>query len=214
MAVYKITPTKSNLIKAKATLKLMHQGYDILDKKRIVLLREMNLIADKTKRLEALFNKKMIEYYGVLDKAVVTVGEGFINDTAQTIPIKNDIEITSTSVMGLTIPKIDYKPKKLKLNYGFFETNATFDKCIIMMDEIMGLIYQLAELKTSSLNLGFEVKKLQKRTNSLDKMQIPKYEAIIKNISDSMEEKEREEFYRTKIIKRISNKVKVVEIQQ
>jgi len=46
MAVYKITPTKANLIKSKNSLQFAKKGYELLDKKRTVLIREMMSLID------------------------------------------------------------------------------------------------------------------------------------------------------------------------
>ena len=39
-------PTKGNLMLAKNTLALSKQGYELLDKKRNILIREMMLLVD------------------------------------------------------------------------------------------------------------------------------------------------------------------------
>ncbi|MDU2384355.1 MAG: V-type ATP synthase subunit D, partial [Finegoldia magna] len=49
---------------------------------------------------------------------------------------------------------------------------------------------------------GKEIKKTQKRANALDKIQIPKYEQSIKDTEDILAEKEREEFFRLKMVKK------------
>ena len=54
--------------------------------------------------------------------------------------------------------------------------------------------------------MEIEIRKANKKVNSLEKIQIPDKTNLIKNISQSLEEKEREEFSKTKIVKR--NKVK------
>ena len=50
------------------------------------------------------------------------------------------------------------------------------------------------------------IKKTQKRANALKNITIPQTETIIKTISDALEEKEREDFIRLKVIKREMNK--------
>jgi V/A-type H+-transporting ATPase subunit D len=47
-----------------------------------------------------------------------------------------------------------------------------------------------------------EIKKTQKRTNALDRIQIPKYRALVKAIAETLEEKEREDFFRLKKVKK------------
>jgi len=60
----------------------------------------------------------------------------------------------------------------------------------------------LAEIEDSVYKLAREIKRTQKRTNALKNIQIPKYEALVKSISEELEEKEREDFFRLKVLKR------------
>ena len=47
-----VAPTKGNLMAAKNTLKLSEQGYEMLDKKRNILIREMMSLIDEAKTIE------------------------------------------------------------------------------------------------------------------------------------------------------------------
>ena len=47
----KVFPTKGNLIASKKSLALARMGYDLLDRKRNVLIREMMQLVDKVKML-------------------------------------------------------------------------------------------------------------------------------------------------------------------
>ena len=64
----------------------------------------------------------------------------------------------------------------------------------------------LAEVENSIYRLATAVKKTQSRANALKNIVIPKFQANAKYISDSLEEKEREEFSRMKVIKLHKNK--------
>ena len=57
-------------------------------------------------------------------------------------------------------------------------------------------------MENAVYKLGKEIKKTQKRANALDKIQIPKYEKSIKDTEDILAEKEREEFFRLKMVKK------------
>ena len=47
------------------------------------------------------------------------------------------------------------------------------------------------------------IKKTQKRANALENITIPLYDKLSKDIQNALEEKEREEFTRLKVIKRM-----------
>ena len=45
-------PTKGNLMLAKNSLALAHQGYDLMDKKRNILLKELMELIDDAKNIQ------------------------------------------------------------------------------------------------------------------------------------------------------------------
>ena len=45
-------PTKGNLIRAKNSLKLAKQGYELMDKKRNILIRELMGLVDQAKDIQ------------------------------------------------------------------------------------------------------------------------------------------------------------------
>ena len=57
-------------------------------------------------------------------------------------------------------------------------------------------------IENAAIRLATNIKKTQKRANALQNITIPRYEALTKEISEALEEKEREEFTRLKVIKR------------
>ena len=57
-------------------------------------------------------------------------------------------------------------------------------------------------VENSAYRLASSIKKTQKRANALKNITIPHYEDLSKSISNALEEKEREEFTRLKVIKR------------
>ena len=46
-------PTKGNLMSAKSSLKLAKQGFELMDKKRNILIREIMELTDKAEAIQA-----------------------------------------------------------------------------------------------------------------------------------------------------------------
>jgi V/A-type H+-transporting ATPase subunit D len=63
------------------------------------------------------------------------------------------------------------------------------------------LTAELAEVENSVYRLADSIKKTQKRANALKNIMIPRFQKAVKFISDALEEKDREEFSRLKVIK-------------
>ena len=106
--------------------------------------------------------------------------------------------------MGVEIPilTIDEKKPQTYLHYGLRLTNSGIDKTYEKFTEVKYLTAELAEIENSVYRLAVSIKKTQKRANALKNIMIPKFEETVKFISDALDEKEREEFSRLKVIKR------------
>ena len=61
-------------------------------------------------------------------------------------------------------------------------------------------------VENSAYRLASSIRKTQKRANALKNITIPAYEALVANITNALEEKDREEFTRLKVIKREKNR--------
>ena len=67
--------------------------------------------------------------------------------------------------------------------------------------EVKDLTIKLSMVENSAYRLASNIKKTQKRANALKNITIPMYTNLVHNINNALEEKEREEFTRLKVIK-------------
>ncbi len=195
-------PTKGNLILAKNTLRLSKQGYELLDKKRNILIREMMALIDKTKELQASIDSTFAEAYSALRHTNVSMGLNRVRRIAQAIPVEESVHLRFRSVMGVELPIVTSDPIKVQPRYGFTQSDSSLDEAYMKFTKVKELTLVLAEVETSVYRLATNIAKTQKRANSLKNVTIPRYERIVKDIQDVLDEKEREEFTRLKVIKR------------
>jgi V/A-type H+-transporting ATPase subunit D len=66
---------------------------------------------------------------------------------------------------------------------------------------MLDLVAKLAQAEGTAFQLANDVGKTQRRVNALTYVLIPKYQNTVKQIALVLEEKDREEFVRTKRIK-------------
>ena len=142
------------------------------------------------------------EAYEALQVANITMGISSIGEIAQSIPETMGFDIITRSIMGVEIPKVNYEKEGLSRSYSFYHTNSALDVALKRFHELKYLIYELSEVEDSVYKLAMEVKRTTKRANALQNIQIPKYKEIVKIISEVLEEKEREEFFRLKVVKK------------
>lgn len=199
MAEQQVFPTKGNLIASKKALQLAALGYELLDRKRNILIRELMGLVDKAGELRASIEETYVEAYAALQLANISLG--LVTPYAECVPVEKGLEITSRSVMGVELPQIKLEEKPLKVTYGFSQTTSQLDKAFIAFDKVKKKTVLLAEVENSIYRLSAAIKKTQRRANALQNIIIPRNQAIVKFISDSLDEKEREEFSRLKVIK-------------
>jgi len=197
-----IAPTKANLMAAQVALDFSRKGYELLDKKRNVLIREMMSFMDRAKVIQQKMQEIFKEAYEALIMANITIGINEVNEVAESIPQATEFTILTQSIMGVEIPQIKYEKRELVPYYSFYHTNTALDVALKEFHRVKYLLYELAEIEDSVYKLATEIKRTQKRTNALKNIQIPKYEALAKMISEMLEEKEREDFFRLKVLKK------------
>ena len=198
-------PTKGNLILAKNSLELSKQGYELMDKKRNILIRElMDLIAEATDIQEEI-DTTFTNAYRALQKANIQMGIHEVEQIAFGVPVEDSIRIKRRSVMGTEIPKVEYDKKEWKPAYSFYHTKMSLDEACQQFEKVKELTIRLAEVENSAYRLAYNIKKTQKRANALSNITIPRYERLAKEIQEYLEEKEREEFTRLKVIKKMNS---------
>ena len=195
MAVQTV-PTKGNLMNTKKSLALAKNGYELLDRKRNILIREMMTLIDHANAIQQKIDDAYAEAYTALQTANVT--NGFCEDISNAIPYENGLKLDSRSVMGVEIPilTIEEREDHNYLHYGLRTTNSAIDKVYTKFTEVKNLTVELAD----------SIKKTQKRANALKNIMIPRFEETVKFISDALDEKDREEFSRLKVIKKKKQK--------
>ena len=195
-------PTKSNLMLAKNSLRLSKHGYELLDKKRNVLIREMMELIDEAKSVQSRIDETFATAYKKLSVANMTMGSKYVEQVANSIKIDNSIKVVTHSVMGVEVPKVIAAEGDNSIPYGAYSTNSALDEAYKAFLEVRKLTVELAEVETAVCRLAVSIKKTQKRANSLKNITIPKYEQTVKDIQAALEEKDREEFSRLKVIKK------------
>lgn len=194
-------PTKGNLILAKNSLALAKQGYELMDKKRNILIRELMELIDKARNIQTEIDGTFTSAYTALQKANIEMGIRNVEDLSFTIPEEDSIEIKQRSIMGTEIPLVDFKLDEEKPTYSFFNTRVSLDEATSSFRKVKVLALRLATIENSAYRLAASINKTQKRANALKNITIPHYVELVHDIQNALEEKEREEFTRLKVIK-------------
>jgi V/A-type H+-transporting ATPase subunit D len=195
-----IVPTKGNLLATKKSLALSRTGFELLDRKRNILIREMMVLIGKAASIQDKIDNTYDEAYKALQKANITLG--VCGELSQTVPIDNQLNVAYRSVMGVEIPMVSLESSVTPIPFGLNSTNSMLDDAYNKFNDVKRLTAELAEIENSVYRLADAIKKTQKRANALKNIMIPRFEATVKFITSALEEKDREEFSRLKIIKK------------
>lgn len=195
----RLSPTKGNLLATKKSLDLAKLGYELMDRKRNVLIREMMSQVDKVKTLRHEITDTYAKAYLALQQANISLG--VVTEIAQAVTIETGIHVVYRSVMGVEIPNVSITESTVTFQYGFAESNSKLDEATLLFNRAKQLTVVLAELDNAVYRLARAIQKTQKRANALKNIVLPGLKADIKFISEALEEKEREEFTRLKVIK-------------
>ncbi|MGB8451099.1 MAG: V-type ATP synthase subunit D [Anaerocolumna sp.] len=194
-------PTKGNLILAKNSLSLADQGYDLMDKKRNILIRELLELIDKAKNIQSEIDVTFTAAYLSLQRANIEMGIRNVEDLSSTVPEENSVVIKQRSIMGTDIPLVEFNESDNKPTYSFYDTRLSLDEATNRFKKVKELTLRLAMIENSAYRLASNIKKTQKRANALKNITIPFYTQLVHDIQNSLEEREREEFTRLKVIK-------------
>ena len=199
-------PTKGNLILAKNSLALSRQGFELMDKKRNILIRELMGLIDQAKEIQDQIDITFRTAYAALQSANMVLGINMVQQISFSVPVENSNRIKTRSVMGTEIPLVEYEKGTSVPTYAYYGTKAVLDEAKAAFERVKELTIRLSMIENSAYRLAVNIKKTQKRANALKNITIPKFEALSKDIQNALEEKEREEFTRLKVIKRMQGK--------
>lgn len=196
-------PTKGNLMLAKNSLVLAKQGYDLMDKKRNILIRELMDLIEEARDIQNEIDSTFTYAYACLQRANIEHGINMVSQLAYTVPIENSVTIQTRSIMGTEIPHVKYTPANGMPTYSFSTTHESIDAATKAFQKVKDLTVKLSMVENAAYRLASNIKKTQKRANALQNITIPMYTNLVYTITNALEEKEREEFTRLKVIKKM-----------
>ncbi len=194
-------------MRARNSLKLSRQGYELMDKKRNILIRELTKYIEQAKVIQNTIDEAYKTAYAALQRANIRMGIDNVQMVSRTVSVDESIDVRLRSVMGTEIPLVRWSEEEDgKPVYSFYSTHDSLDEAKAAFLRVKKLTLELAQVEIAAYRLAAGVQKTQKRANALQNITIPHYEALAKSIQNALEEKEREEFTRLKVIKRMKTK--------
>lgn len=200
-----IAPTKSNLLVTKEQLAVSTNGYELLEEKREILVRELMRLVEQVKILEDEIQQAIDLAYPAFKRMLMIDGADQVERIAHGIHYDFDMVEKVVVVGGMQFETIEVELPKKELFYSALGTYANTDDVIVKFFNLLTLLTQMASIRTIVWRLAEEVKRTQRRVNALDKMIIPQATETIKYIESVLEERERENVFVLKALKKKQN---------
>ncbi len=201
MARINIPPTRSNLLRVKHELQFARNGYEILDRKREVLTTELIHVAHSAQALQEQVWKKLAEAYTDLQNAKLSMGQDHVEWAALAVSKTVEVQVKFRGVMGVPVPLVNAQGEPHAMPYSLGDTTAALDEASLAFRQVLSQLPELAELEASVWRLAGELRKTQRRVNALQYIFIPNYIETVAFIEATLEEREREETFRLKLLK-------------
>ena len=147
----------------KKELQFAREGYEILDRKRVVLTSELIRVAHEAEVLQEEVWKLMEEAYRALEQSKLTMGQENLEWAALAMSRTVDVQLKFRGVMGVPIPSVESSGSPRQMTYGLGDTPATLDEASSAFREVLNRIPALSEKVTSVWRLAQELRKTQRR---------------------------------------------------
>ncbi len=194
-----IPPTKSALLELQRQTQFLHEGYQLLERKRDLLTRLVYQNLERYRTLRHQADEAVRTSYDHLSITQMRMGSQRLRQLAVGMPLGLEGTILPRRNMGVQYPAIRIEPLPLQ-PVGFLGTDASFDQTRTSFTRMAVVTARLAEVETALYRLLEEQRKTQKRVNALKYNIIPRYERTIHFIRGSLEEEARNTLFQIKVL--------------
>ncbi len=205
MAVIRGTkPTRAVLIALKRRMKVAKTGHSLLKMKRDGLMIEFFEVLNKAKTVRKELVESLIVAEQRLNMAKATEGTVAINSVAYALQKEPAIQLESRNIMGVVVPKIaseSVQKKMYERGYGIIGTSAAIDEAAESYETLLDKIILAAEVETALIRLVEDIDSTKRRVNALEFKVIPDVKDTIKFIGMALEEMERDNVVKLKMLK-------------
>ncbi len=198
MARLKVSPTRSSLRLVRQRLELARQGHRLLERKRDVLMIEIMRLIEDAERVRSEVQERYARAYAAMEEARVAEGTERLRRFGLAHPPVASLEITPRSVMGVVVPMVGYSLPPERPAFGPGDSSVLLDAARTAWRDAFSLTGELAEKVTSVWRLSLELRRTQRRVNALENVFIPSYEETVAYIQSTLDEKDREDLFRSK----------------
>jgi V/A-type H+/Na+-transporting ATPase subunit D len=199
-------PTRMELLNIKKKKVLAEKGHKLLTEKRDALVAEFLGIIKTREQQRSELNKVLSQGFHSLIRAEMESGFDELKSIAASAPAVPEVPVTGVNIMGVTVPRIESSgvPETLPPFYSLHTTTPRLDAAVSNFRKVLKNILVVAEIEGTIERLAHEIEKTRRRVNALEYIFIPRLENTEKYIEMQLQEREREDFFRRKRMKAVT----------
>lgn len=204
--------TRMELLAHKEQISLARQGRELLEQKRTALMKELMRIADTVMEHSDALQHAADKARRTLVRAEAIAGTEAIKSAALASRAVFPLQVTTTNIMGVKVPHIEQKRMSRSIfgrGYSVVGTSLTIDEVASAFELEVEVIIQLAESELRLMRLAAEIQKTSRRLNALEHLLIPRLENERDFIQTSLDERERSDHFRLKLMKRLLERKRI-----
>ncbi len=193
--------TRMELLALKNRMRLAKRGHDLLREKRDSLIMEFfNTIAEIKDSREKVDNS-LIDAFSALTQAKMIMGPARVIEFAYASKFEAELKISTRSMMGVRVPVLSVEQHSSELPYSLSDSSTKFDVMGEKFKEALKAIVRLAEIESTVKRLALEIERTKRRVSALETVVIPRLDATVRFVKLALEEREREDFVRLKMVR-------------
>lgn len=197
--------TRAELLAKKYQIALAQQGRDLLKQKRSALLKELMRTVETVMLSSDALERSVGESEEALAVAQALDGPEAVQSAAFAAQGQLSVTVKDTNIMGVHVPAIEAKSAKrgpLDRGYSLPTVSSRVDDAAQEFEEQVDKILALATSEMRLRRLAQEIGQTSRRVNALENVLIPRLTSQRDYIQMVLEERERENLFRLKRIKR------------
>ncbi len=202
----KINPTRMNLLQNKVHTSLAIDGVSLLKNKRDALVKEFFTMVKEMFSFRDELDERVRNAANVLNLALGIDGSHVVRSVGMSTKREVSLGIERRNIWGIRVPELEKRSvirSVMARGYGIHTVSSRIDETATSFEGILNLIIAMASNEVRVKRLGDEIRKTTRRVNALEQVVIPALQEQSRFIERTLEEREREDLFRLKRLKRM-----------
>ena len=202
---YPALPSRMSLITFKSRLKGAQKGYSLLKKKVDALMIRYGKMQNELRDAKLSIVDQMKHAHFSVTNALFVAGDitFAVQESLHTPAFKTTVKLDN--IAGVAVPSLTQSGNDADFasaSSGIARGGEQLREARQTFRDMLNLTLRVASLQVAWVTLDLAIKVTNRRVNALDKVVIPRVQGTIAYITSEMDEMEREEFFRLKMVQK------------